>query len=274
MNLKEFLKNKLTEKELIILPRAFDIIGTIAIIDVPKELVKKEKIIANAIMQQHTSIKTVLKKFGKFKGRLRTRKLKYIAGLKTKETIYNENGCAMKLNIEACYFSPRLANERMKIARQVKKNEKILVLFSGVGPFGLVISKNSKAKEIKMIELNREATKYALDNIRINKLSNIQAIQGDVKKVIPKLKEKFDRIVMARPQLKETFLQDAFKAAKKNTIIYFYDFLQENLIPNASIEKIQQAAKRAKKKIRILAWKKCGEIAPYKFRVRIDFLIL
>jgi len=274
MNLKEALKNKLSAEELRILPRAFDVIGSIAIIDIPKKLGKKQKTIAYALMQQHPNIKTVLKKAGKFQGRLRTRKLQYVAGIKTKEAIYRENDCLMKLNVETCYFSPRLSNERLEIARQVKKGEKVLVLFSGVGPFGLVIAKNSKANEILMIELNREATKYAQENIRINKLSNVQAIQGDVKRILPKLKEKFNRIVMARPQLKETFLKETFKASKKGTIIYFYDFLKENEIPDSAIKKIQGAAKLTKKKIKILAWKKCGEIAPYKFRVRIDFKVL
>jgi tRNA (guanine37-N1)-methyltransferase len=257
-----------------ILPRAYDIIGNIAIIDIPKELTKKQIIIAKELMHQHPNIKTVLKKAGRFKGRLRTRKLQHVSGIKTKETIYTENNCRMKLNVETCYFSPRLANERQEITKEIKKNDLVLIMFSGVGPFGLVISRLSKAREIVMIELNREATKYAEENIRINKLSNIRAVQGDVKRIIPKFKEKFDKIVMARPQLKETFLKEAFKASKKGTIIYFYDFLQENEIPNASIKKIQEAAKKSKKKIKILAWKKCGEIAPYKFRVRIDFIIL
>jgi len=274
MNLREALKNKLSTKELLLLPRGYDIIGNIAIIEVPKELAKKEKVIAGLLMKEHPNIKTVLKKAGRIKGRLRTRKLKHVLGIKTKETIYAENNCRMKLNIETCYFSPRIANERQEIAKQIKKNDKVLVLFSGVGPFGLVIAKNSKAKEVLMIELNREATKYAQENIRINKLSNIQALQGDVKKVIPRLKEKFDKIVMARAQLKETFLKDAFKVAKKGTIIYFHDFLKEDSIPDEAIKKIQRAAKLAKKRIKILAWKKCSEIAPYKFRIRIDFQVI
>ena len=48
----------------------------------------------------------------------------------------------------------------------------------------------------------------------LNKLENVEVVQGDVKRVIPLLargRMKFDRIVMARPQLKETFLEDAFK---------------------------------------------------------------
>ena len=46
MKLREALKGKLTKKEVAHLRAAFDIIGSIAIIEIPDELIKKEKIIA------------------------------------------------------------------------------------------------------------------------------------------------------------------------------------------------------------------------------------
>ena len=275
MDLKEALKGKLTEKELRALPRAFDTIGSIAIIDIPKELRRREKTIANALLKQHSNIKTILKKAGKVKGRLRTRKLQWIAGAKTKETEHKENGVRMKLNVETCYFSPRLSNDRLEIAGKVKKGEKVLVLFSGVAPYALVIAKNSPAKHVVAIELNRNATKYAKENVHLNKLHNLEILQGDVNKILPRLKRKmkFDRIVMPRPQLKDSFLQPALSVAGKKCIIHFYDFLMEEQIPDIASEKIMNECKKSKKSCRILGWKKAGEIAPYKWRVRVDFIV-
>jgi len=275
MDLKEALKKKLTGRELAILPRAFDAIGSIAIIDIPKELKSKEKTIANALLKQHSNIKTILKKAGKVKGRLRTRKLDYIAGVRTKETEHKENGVRMKLNVETCYFSPRLSNDRLEIAGKVKKGENVLVLFSGVAPYALVIAKNSAAKHVVAVELNRNATKYAKENVHLNKLHNLEILQGDVNKVLPKLKRKmkFDRIVMPRPQLKDSFLQAALSIAKKKGIIHFYDFLMEEQIPDIAVDKIMNECKKLKKGCRILGWKRAGEIAPYKWRVRVDFVV-
>ncbi|MBI5148453.1 methyltransferase domain-containing protein [Candidatus Pacearchaeota archaeon] len=254
----------------------FDVIGNIAVIK-PQESEKKDKELAEKLLKQNNNIKTVAVKASRVKGRLRLLKLKIIAGEKTEETIHKENNCKLKLNIEKCYFSPRLGADRLEIAQKIKRGEKILVLFAGVAPYAIVIAKNSKAKEIHAIELNRIACKYAEENVKLNKLNNVKIIQGDVKKILPKLakqKLKFDRILMPRPQLKDTFLKEAFLVAKKSTIIHYHDFLLENEIPDIAIKKIQTEAKKSKKKIKILAWKKVGELAPYKFRVRFDFKII
>ncbi|MFC1686272.1 class I SAM-dependent methyltransferase family protein [Nanoarchaeota archaeon] len=278
MNLKQALVKKLTKKELSLLNRSFDVIGEIAIIDIPPGLKKKEKLIAKTLLN-FNNLKTVLKKSGKVKGRLRTRKLQWIAGDKTKETVHRESYSRLKLNVESCYYSPRLSTDRLDIAKQVKKGEKILVMFSGVGPAPIVIANNSKAKEVYSIEINRTASKYAAENVKLNKLDNVYHIQGDVKRIIPKLvkkKLKFDRIVMTRPQLKETFLEEAFKVAKKGTIVNMHDFLDEGDIPKATLGNIEEALKKTKTKIKhykLKRYKMAGNIAPRRFRVRFDFVL-
>jgi tRNA (guanine37-N1)-methyltransferase len=272
MNLKEALRGKLPEKDIENIPRAFDIIGSIAIIEIPSSLRKKEKIIAQTLLKNNNGVKTVLDKSSRFKGRLRTRKLRFIAGIKTKETEYRENGCVFRFNVETSYFSPRLSSDRLEIAQKVKKGEKVLVMFSGVSPYPIVIAKNSKAKEVWAIELNRTASKYALKNMEMNKLKNMFVIQGDVKKKIPELKRKkliFDRIIMARPQLKDSFLEDAKKVSKKGTMIHFHDFLSEEEMPHVAVDKINKVFKA-----KIIGWKKIGDIGVRRYRIRVDFKVL
>ena len=205
---------------------------------------------------------------------LKKRKLttKYLAGEKTKEVLYRENNCVFRFNVDTTYFSPRLSNERKEIAKKIKKNETVLVMFAGVAPFSIVIAKNSNAKKIVSVEINREANKYAKLNVERNKLKEkVEVIQRDVKKL--NLKEKFDVIVMPRPQLKDSFLRNAFRLSKKGTRIYYYDFCKEEEIKSV-VEKIKDEARQFKKNIKILKIKKAGEIAPYKIRVRIDFKIV
>jgi tRNA G37 N-methylase Trm5 len=64
----------------------------------------------------------------------------------------------------------------------------------------------------------------------------------------------------------------AFKLSKKGTRIYYYDFVAIEK-KDEIIEKIKNEAKIAKRKIKILNVKKAGEIAPYKIRIRVDFLV-
>jgi len=254
---------------------SFDIIGKIAVLQIRELQKKNEKKTADKILKSNKNIKSV---YGKYKitGRLRLPKLKWLAGTKDTETMHKESGCLMKIDVKTCYFSPRLSNDRIEMAKKVKKNEIVLVMFSGIAPYALVIAKLSKAKKIYCIELSREASKYARENVRLNKFKNIEVLQGDVKRIVPKLaknKIKFDRIIMARAQLKYDFLKEAFLAAKSGTIIHFYDFLKDEEFPKKAVEKINEAAKKSGRKIKIIGWKKVREIAPYKYHVRIDFRI-
>ncbi|MBI2647510.1 class I SAM-dependent methyltransferase family protein, partial [Candidatus Woesearchaeota archaeon] len=144
-NLKYYLKNNFSKKELKLVPSSFDVIGDILIFsDFPKELLKKEKLIGETILKNYKHIKTVLKKTKKYSGRFRTPKLKVIAGEKRKEAICKENNVLIKLDVEKVYFSPRMASERKRIAGLIRQNESILVMFSGSGIYTLVIAKNTK----------------------------------------------------------------------------------------------------------------------------------
>jgi len=250
---------------------AFDIIGTIAILPL---FTRNPKKIAGKILKENKHIKTVCMKAGKISGRLRKNNLKFILGEKTWETIHRESGCMFKLDIEKCYFSPRLSNDRIDVCRQIKPGEEVLVMFGGVGPCPIVFAKNSKLREVYSVELNKAATSYCRENVKLNKLNNVIVIQGDVKKVLPKMKLKFDRIMMARPQLKDDFLDCALKVSKKGTVIHFHDFLKESEMPDASFEKIKNACKKAKKKFKLIRWKKALEVGLRKWRIRIDFKIL
>jgi len=259
--------------------KSFDVIGTIALLNIPK--VKKEekeeiKNWAKDLLETHKNIKGVFIK-SKITGRLRTPKLNWIIGNKKTETIHNESGCRFKINIKTCYFSPRLGTDRLEIAKKVKRNEKVLVMFSGIAPYGIIIAKHSKAKQIVCVELGKECSKYALENVKLNKLNNIEIIQGNVNKVLPKLKIKFDRILMPRAQLKEDFLKEAFLVVKKGTIIHFYDFIESRDLDEMKLKlanRISEKAKHLRKKIKILDIKKVREIAPYKYHARIDFKII
>jgi len=187
VTLNDLLKDKLTKKELGLVPSSFDIVGDIIILELKEELIKKERLIAESILKLHKNIKTVVKKADIHKGVYRTQKLKVLAGVNKKETIYRENNVKIKLDVEKVYFSPRLSSERKRIMELVKPGESILVMFSGCGPYPLVLSKNTKAKEIYGVEINPLAHKYALENIKLNKLKNVSLYCGNVKEILPKL---------------------------------------------------------------------------------------
>jgi tRNA (guanine37-N1)-methyltransferase len=210
--------------------KSFDLLGSIAIVKFPEGLkLKDKKKFAEKLLREQPAIKTILEKKEKIKGRLRKLSTQFIAGENTKEVLYRENNCIFRFNTDETYFSPRLSNERREISSKIKKGDLVLVMFAGVAPFPIVLAKNSKAKIVYSNEINREANKYAELNISMNKLKGrVELLPGDVKRVAKKIKQKFDVIVMPRPQLKDSFLQQAFQLSKKGTRVYYYDFCKED----------------------------------------------
>lgn len=260
----------------------YDILGQIAIIKFDKNhssIFKKSW--ADTFLKKNPGIKTILEKSGKIQGRLRKAKTKFIAGEDNRETIYIENGCRFKFNVDETYFSPRLSNERKLIAedltKKVNKNKNnILVMFAGVAPYPIVIGKflkqANKPALIVSNEINRKACKYAEENVRQNKLQEyIKVIQCDAKNLPEKLRQaglpsKYDFIMMARPNLNETFLKAALKLSKKGTIINYHGFGTEEKV-------LAEIKKDAEGKIGKITMRKAGEIAPFKYRWNCSFKV-
>jgi len=172
-SLRDVLKKKLTKKEQEMLRTSFDVIGDIAIIEVPKELKRKQKMIAQTLLSLVKSINVVAVKDGGHKGKYRRQKLSVVEGENRLTTQHTESGIKLKLDVSKCYFSPRLGTERLRIAKLIKKDERVLIAGSGIAPYPLVISKNSKAKELIGVEFNPIAHKYAVENVKLNKINNV-----------------------------------------------------------------------------------------------------
>lgn len=271
MRLKDVLGKKLSAKEQLFLRASFDTVGNIALIEIPAELRKKQKLIANAVLAQNPAIKSVFKKVGAHKGKFRTQKLVWLAGKKTTETIHKESGALMQLDVVKCYFSPRLVGERLRIARLVKPGEKVLVLFSGVAPYALILAKHSPAKKIVAIEKNPVAHKYAVLNQGLNKVpaERLVLLRGDVKKKMPALKEKFDRIIMPLPKESELFLELVLSKLKKKGMIHLYQFANEAEF-GVCAQKIVKKCLSLGYSCQVLRVVKSGQSAPRTYRVCID----
>lgn len=254
------------------IPGSYDVVGDIAILKFEDKPVRYKKKLAKKLLEQQKNIKTVVEKAEKVKGRLRTINTNWLAGEKKIETVHKESGCRFKVNLEECYFSPRLSNERLEVAEKIERGDKVLVMFAGLAPYSIVIARKAEPKKVYSVEIGRKCSELAEINVEKNNVEDlVEVIQGDVKLQIPKLVDKglvFDKIVMPRPQLDDTFLEQAFSVSKKGTQIIYYGF-------GESIEEIKEQIKeeadKEGKEIKILEEDTAGNIAPYRFRYRICF---
>jgi tRNA (guanine37-N1)-methyltransferase len=274
-NLRDALNSVLTKEEKKKLVTSFDIIGDIAVIDIPDELAGKEKEIGKALLEVHKSIKTVCKRSGIHEGDYRIRHVEFIAGEHRTETIHRESGVKLKMDIDNVYFTPRLCHERERIAGLVKSGETIGAFFAGVGPFPLVIAKKQPNVRIYAIELNPTAFEYLKYNINVNGAGgSIYAICGDVREIAPRLlKGQCDRILLTLPKGGEDFLDIAFECAKKGCVIHFYQFASEKDLFSAAVKKVEEAAKRNKRKIEIVNRHIVRPYAPRVSQIVLDIKV-
>jgi tRNA (guanine37-N1)-methyltransferase len=240
--LKKILINKLKPEELALLYKSYDIIGDIAVIRIPKSIELQSGIIADAIMQTHRRVRTVLRQVSPVSGNLRLRKLEWVRGERKTETLHKEFGCVFKVDLEKCYFSPRLSYERMRIAKLVKPNEVIVNMFAGVGCYSIIIAKHSEAKKIFSIDINPIAVKYTRENIEINKVrERVFPVKGDAKKIVEeRLQNVADRVLMPLPEKAYEYLDSAVLALKPTGgWISYYDFEHAGKDENP-VEKIKR----------------------------------
>ena len=261
--------------------RGYDVIGSkgkaVAIIEVRDEDVGAgaEKELAKAIMARNKHIVSVLKKESAREGEFRIREYSLIAGDENTEVLHMENGYKLLLDPQLVYFSNRESTERMRIASQVHPGELVMVMFGGVAPFPISIAKiQPDVNKIYSIELNPIAHKYALDNVRINKLSHkIIPICGNVREVCPKLGKKFDRIVMPLPKEAYEFLDIAISCLRRGGIIHLYYWSSEPDLFSEAEKLIKNAAEKLNKKIKILDKKKVLPYGPKKWKIVLDFIV-
>jgi len=271
---------------------SFEIIGDIAVLtDVIKEA--NELLVAHAIMKLHKNIKVVAKRISPVEGVFRKRKMKILAGENRTETIHKENGCKYKLDLEKVYFNPRLATERNRVALQVHRSgkEEVMDIFAGVGSFSIQIAKRASQSRVTAIDINPDAIRYLRENIKLNGVRNIEAIESDIREIYVNFKNKADRIIMNLPKSAYLFLKEALSMLNpEGGIIHFYD-VESSYVSNDKSKSLDVAINKAKDKlmatvkeacehegfyfhsIEILAARKVKPYAPYAHIIGIDATI-
>jgi tRNA (guanine37-N1)-methyltransferase len=226
-NLSESLHGKIPNRFLANLPHSFDVIGEIAIIEIPQELIQFSQIIGEGVMEMDPHIRLVLRKSGEIAGTFRTRKLEAIAGTGNTETTHREFSCLYQLDVAKSYFNPRLSYERLRVARQVKENECVLDMFAGVGPYSILIAKTHKGCKVCSIDINPDAFRYLNYNVMLNRVADrVITLFGDARQLVEKgLRGTANRVIMNLPSDSSRFLEVALQALKvQGGVIHYYAF--------------------------------------------------
>ena len=257
------------------LPTSYDIIGNIVLIKLPTELLEYKKNIGESILKSKKNIETICL-VKSIEGELRTRNMEIISGKKQTKTIHKEFGLEFFVDVKDTYFSPRLANERKRIASLVKRGETVVDMFTGVAPFAVMIAKYSKAKTIYAVDKNKKAISLAQQNIKMNKVVDKITLFNDNSKNIGKILEKekkvADRIIMNLPFSAHKFFAYAIDIISENCIIHYYTIIKEDEIENA-IKDLKKIAKIKNVKITSYNINKIKSYSPREFYIGIDITV-
>jgi tRNA (guanine37-N1)-methyltransferase len=225
---------------------SFDIIGDIAITKTPNPSAVSPKEIAVSIMNRHKNIKAVFLQEAGIGGDFRLRSLRHVAGENRTCTVHKESGCTFKVDVEKCYFSPRLSCERLRISQLVTPGETVVNMFAGVGCFSILIAKRQPTAKVFSIDINPEAVKLMAENARLNRVyGKVVSMLGDSKTIIEKqLQDCADRVLMPLPEKVFEYLPCAFSAIKPSGgWVHIYTF--EHAVKNENpIEKTKQKVKK------------------------------
>lgn len=226
--LRKALKHILNEDELKRLYSAIDIVGEIAIIKIPNELLDKRQVIGNAILNNIKHVRSVYLQTSAVRNVYRIRELECIAGIDNPITIYKEHGCRFLLDVKRVYFSPRLSTERARLASLVNEGDVIVNMFAGIGTFSIIIAKKKICK-IYSIDVNPDAHRYAIENVRINKVEDrVVPILANAHDVVRALGSIADRVIMPLPEYAKEFIDDAILLLKEHGTIHYFTHIHAN----------------------------------------------
>ncbi len=242
-SLQDALKGKIPDYYQELIPKSYDLIGSIAIIEFDKfehienkELSNYKKEIAKAITNVNKKIISAYEKKSEIMGTYRLRDLALLFGENKSETIHKENNCTFKLDVKKTYFTPRLVYERRRVASsKIRENELIVDMFTGVGPFSIQIAKNHNVR-VYAFDVNPDAYNYLKENVKLNKINgevipynlNIRDLLDPSDKLGKSLQGKAERIIMNLPERSIEFVDVAcFLMKKSGGILHFYQFSEK-----------------------------------------------
>lgn len=197
----------------------WEILGDVMVVELGAGYSADEKkLLGERIVRLHPKARTVMNRRSIDK-ELREPAFEVLAGDRT-ETIYKEHGSRYMLDPTKVMFSFGNKDERKRMAHISSPQETVIDMFSCVGQFTIPLAKYSNPRLVIAIEKNPAALEYLKENIKLNKLSNVEPILGDCREVCPT--DAADRVIMGYLFEPDRFLPTAINAIDSKGTIHFH----------------------------------------------------
>ena len=267
------LLGHLPEAARALLPSSFDVVGHVLVVKVPDALRAHEAAIAKALLEATPRVRTVADDEG-VAGELRVRALRVLAGEPGTATEHVENGVRLRVDPATCYFSPRLATERHRVAKLVRPGERVVDLMAGVGPFALVIAKHSQAARVDAIDLNPAAVAFARENVKLNKAEGrVFPEEADARVWAAAHPGVADRVVTNLPHSAHAFLEDALKVLRPEGGAWHYHCIQTEDGLGRHLAELASRAADVGRALRVMGTRVVRAYSPRERHYAVDFQV-
>lgn len=245
---------------------SFEVVGDIALVEEADA-----ESVAAALMATIKGIKAVIAPISDVEGEYRTRRFRHVAGEARTTTVHKEHGLRYKVDLEGAYFTERMGTERLRISKLVCPGDFVLDMFAGVGPFSLLLAR--KGAHVTAMDKNPVAVRCLRENALLNKIQNIEILEGDAAELALLYKGRADHVIMNLPHSASSFLIPAIRAAKSQGVIHYYSIAPEDdLYRDEAL--IREAAKSLGAEVEPLYSGIVRSYAPHRHNVVIDLRVI
>lgn len=213
---RESLKEVIGEKARRL--RGWELIGDVVVVSLPLETKREKEDAGKRLLRFFPRARTAANRLGIY-DIFRQPMVEVLYGNGT-ETLHRENGCKFRIDVSRVMFSAGNLEERRRMAFISNKDESVLDMFAGIGQFTIPMAKHSRPKKVIAIEKNPAAFKYLWENIKLNGLSNVEAVRGDCRGKSPI--GEVDRVVMGYIFNTHVFLPRALRALRGGGVVHYH----------------------------------------------------
>ncbi len=265
---KDLLKGVLPEEVIGKLPRSYSIIGDIAVIHLPEELLAYGSKVASAIMKVAKNVRVVYAASG-VKGDYRLMNLVHLGGERRSWTIHKEYRIRIYVDIKKAYYNPSLSEEHRRIARKVRDGEVIIDLFAGVGPFALHILTSRRCR-VYVVDINPDAVLCFLKSVDLNRkkiVGEFVAVVGDALKFAGVMRDECaDRIIMNLPHKAPEYVPEVITKVKVGGVLHVYCVARSQNEASKYVLGFVEGRGSVREVVKVL------DYAPFKYIYRVDLM--
>jgi tRNA (guanine37-N1)-methyltransferase len=252
----DLLRGKVPEEVLTALPRSYQIVGDLALIHLPEEILPYGMVIGEALARV-ARVRAVYA-VSVTEGEFRVRRVLKLWGEGGTETVHREYGVRIYVDISKSYFNPTLSYEHWRVSEEVRDGERVLDLFSGVGGFSLHIA------------FRRHTTCVAVDSnpyaiVALVRSTTLNKLRGRIVPVVSRVeelgellpRESFTRAIVDLPHRSLDYLELAASFVERRGYIHLYVVGGED--PSEIVSRVGRAPYRLVELRRVL------DYAPRKY---------